>query len=182
MKKNVLVISTSLRARSNSEAFAAEFARGAQEAGNTVEQVSLRDVDLAFCKGCLACQARGDGHCFMRDDADALVQKMATADVLAFATPVYYYGMSGQMKALLDRANPLFCVDYAFRDVYLLAAAAEDEGTTFDRTRISLEGWVYCFPKARLAGAVYGGGLEAPGDAASATSKLAEAFALGAAV
>ena len=44
---------------------------------------------------------------------------MKTADVLVFATPVYYYEMSGQMKTMLDRANPLYDSDYQFRDVYL---------------------------------------------------------------
>ena len=48
---------------------------------------------------------------------------MEWADVLAFATPIYYYKMSGQVKTMLDRGNPLYAADYAFWDVYLLAAA-----------------------------------------------------------
>ena len=52
---------------------------------------------------------------------------MLTADVIVFATPIYYYEMSGQMKVLLDRANPLYESDYQFRDVYLLATAADQE-------------------------------------------------------
>ena len=56
-----------------------------------------------------------------------LHEKMLTADVIVFATPIYYYEMSGQMKTLLDRANALFASDYAFRDIYLLTAAAEEE-------------------------------------------------------
>ena len=71
----------------------------------------------------------------LKDDANDIVEQMGRADVLVFATPVYYYGMSGQLKTLLDRANPLFPADYRFRDVYLLAAAAEDEAETVDGTR-----------------------------------------------
>ena len=70
---------------------------------------------------------------------------MLTADVLVFATPIYYYGMCGQMKTLLDRANPLFTADYAFRDIYLLAAAAEDDKHTVDGAVTGLGGWVDCF-------------------------------------
>lgn len=47
--------------------------------------------------------------------------------MIVFATPIYYYEMSGQLKTLLDRANALFPSDYAFRDIYLLASATEDE-------------------------------------------------------
>lgn len=46
--------------------------------------------------------------------------------MLVFATPIYYYEMSGQLKTLLDRLNPLFPSDYAFRDVYMLTAAGEN--------------------------------------------------------
>ena len=162
MGKKVLILSTSLRKNSNSNALAEEFARGAKDAGNTVELVSLRDKTVAFCKGCLSCQKTG--RCVIHDDADEITQKMLNADVLVFATPVYYYGMSGQMKTMLDRANPLFSADYAFRDVYLLAAAAENDEDTADGTVKGLEGWVVCFEKARLAGVIFGGGATAPGE------------------
>lgn len=52
---------------------------------------------------------------------------MHDADVLVFATPIYYYEMSGQMKTLLDRANPLYVRDYEFKEVYVLTSAAENE-------------------------------------------------------
>ena len=52
---------------------------------------------------------------------------MKDAEVIAFATPIYFYEMCGQMKTLLDRSNPLFPSDYAFRDIYLLATAPSIE-------------------------------------------------------
>ena len=106
MNKNVLVVSSSLRSHSNSERLADEFVRGVQESGNYAEHISLRDKTIHFCKGCLTCQE--SQRCVIHDDADMIVQKMRTADVIVFATPIYYYEMSGQMKTLLDRANPLF--------------------------------------------------------------------------
>lgn len=63
---------------------------------------------------------------------------MLHADVLVFATPIYYYEMCGQMKTLLDRANPLYPSDYAFRDVYFIATAAEDGDEVWTRASSGL--------------------------------------------
>ena len=158
----VLVISTSLRPRSNSHALAEAFARGAAEAGHEVETVSLRGKDLRFCTGCLACQKTQ--RCVQADDVPDLVRRMHDADAIAFATPIYYYEMSGQMKTLLDRANPLYGSDYRFRDIYLLASAADDDPHTPDRAATGLGGWIECFERARLAGTVFAGGVDAPGE------------------
>lgn len=162
MSKKVLVISTSPRKGGNSETLADEFIRGAQEAGNSVEKITLYDKSIGFCKGCLACQTTR--RCVIRDDADAIAQAMLTADVIAFATPIYYYGMCGQMKTMLDRANPLFPADYQFRDIYLLAAAAEEDAHTVDGAVTGLQGWIDCFEKARLAGTVFAGGVTTVGE------------------
>ena len=162
MSKKVLVISTSLRKNSNSEKLAAAFAEGAKEAGHAVERISLGGKSVGFCRGCLACQKTR--RCVIKDDAADMLQKMLAADVIAFATPIYYYEMSGQMKTLLDRANPLFPSDYAFRDIYLLAAAAESEEETMEGAVHGLKGWIACFEKARLAGTVFAGGVTGPGE------------------
>ncbi len=162
MSKTVLVLSTSPRKGGNSDALADAFVRGAQKAGNQVEKITLYDKTIGFCKGCLSCQ--NTQRCIIRDDADAITQKMLTADVIAFATPIYYYGMCGQMKTLLDRANPLFPAAYQFRDIYLLAAAAEADEHTVDGAVTGLQGWIDCFEKARLAGTVFAGGVTAVGE------------------
>ena len=177
MSKKVLVLSTSPRKNSNSEALAEAFARGAADSGHEVELISLRGKELRFCMGCFACQK--SGKCVLRDDMQEIVPKMEQADVLAFATPIYYYEMSGQMKTLLDRGNPLFVSDYRFRDVFLLASAAEDEDFVPQRAISGLEGWIECFPKARLAGTVFGGGVTDTGEMKNHPQKLQEAYALG---
>ena len=162
MSKKILVLSTSPRKGGNSEALADEFVRGAQEAGHSVEKITLYDKTIGFCKGCLSCL--NTRRCVIRDDADAIAQAMLTADVIAFATPIYYYGMCGQMKTLLDRANPLYGTEYRFRDIYLLTAAAEEDAHTPDGTVTGLQGWISCFEKARLAGSVFAGGVTSVGE------------------
>lgn len=160
--KKVLIITSSLRQRSNSDALAEAFARGAADAGNEVETVTLKGKELHFCRGCLACQQTK--KCVIADDAPAIVQKMYEADAIAFATPIYYYELSGQLKTLLDRSNPLFTTDYHFRDIYLLTSAAEDETYVPERATAGLQGWIDCYEKARLAGTVFAGGVNAPGE------------------
>ena len=96
--KKVIVISTSLRAGSNSEMLADKFAEGARASGNEVEKISLRGKEIKFCIGCLSCQRTG--ACVFRDDVPAIMEKVLHADVVCWATPIYYYEMSGQMKTM----------------------------------------------------------------------------------
>lgn len=162
MPKKILIVTASLRTGSNSDTLSEAFARGARDAGHTVEVVSLKGKQIAFCHGCLSCLKTG--RCGIADDALALTEKVGQSDVVAFATPVYYYGLSGQLKTLLDRCNSLYGHDYAFRDIYLLACAAEAEDSAVEGSVKGLQGWVDCFEKARLAGTVFAGGVTDPGD------------------
>ena len=162
MSKRVLIISSSPRKGGNSETLAAAFAKGAREAGNQVETVYLREKQVSFCKGCLACLKLG--HCVIQDDAVEIAAKMHDANVLVFATPVYYYCVSGQLKTMLDRANPLFGTDYAFTKAYLLASAAEAEPEAVEGTEKAIQGWVDCFPRCQLAETVFAGGVNDIGD------------------
>ena len=85
--------------------------------------------------------------------------KVLKADVVCWATPIYYYEMSGQMKTLIDRMNAMYEMDYQFRDVYLLSTAADDDEPTPKRAETGLTGWIDCYPKSRLAGTLFCGGV-----------------------
>lgn len=176
MSKKIVVISTSPRKNGNSETLADEFAKGAIDAGNMVEKICLYDKTIGFCKGCLSCQKTQ--RCVIHDDADVIAQKMGEADVLVFATPIYYYEMCGQMKTMLDRANPLFSSDYKFREVYMLSTAADDDEFVPQRAENGLQGWLDCFPKAHLSGTVFAGGVTQTGEIFG-HSALAKAYEMG---
>lgn len=174
--KKVIVISTSLRAGSNSDMLADKFIEGALAAGNEVEKITLSGKNIGFCKGCLACQKLG--KCVIDDDANGIMQKVLEADVVCWATPIYYYEMSGQMKVLIDRMNAMYSLDYKFRDVYMLTTAAEDEPEVPKRAEAGLTGWIDCYPKSRLAGTLFCGGVDAPRTIRGSV-KLQEAYQLG---
>lgn len=177
MKKNVLVISSSLRNGSNSELLAKAAMEGAAAAGHEVTWLSLKDKQMNFCKGCLACQ--NTGKCVIRDDMDNMIGQVRDADAIVFATPVYYYGMSGQLKTFLDRCNPLYISDYKFREIYLLTTSAEDGDEVYQTTKAGIQGWVDCFPKAKLMDVVSGGGVNNPKEVTFHPELLEKAYSLG---
>lgn len=176
MSKKILVISTSLRNNSNSEFLADSFIEGAKSAGNEVEKITLKNKIIAFCKGCLACQSLG--KCVIKDDAIDIAEKMKEAEVIVWATPIYYYEMSGQMKTLIDRVNSLYSSDYKFRDIYFLSTAAEDEKGVDSRAINGLKGWIDCYGKAFLAGSVFAGGVDGAGTI-NGHKALKEAYEMG---
>ncbi len=176
MGKKVLILSSSPRKGGNSEALVSSFAKGAEEAGNEVEIIHLREKQYGFCKGCFVCLKFG--QCVIKDDAAEIIAKMHDADALVFASPVYYYSISGQLKTMLDRANPLYDTDYAFTEVYFLATAAENEKETVEGSIKAIQGWVDCFPRCELKKTVFAGGVNDIGDIKGHPA-LEEAYQIG---
>lgn len=164
MPKKVFILTSSARIESNSEKLAQSFAKGAQDAGHEVELIRLANRTIQFCRGCLSCQKTL--RCLIKDDMADILEQMRHADVVVFATPIYYYEMSGLMKTFLDRTNPLFPQEYQFRDIYLLATAADEAEHAFDRAIAGLEGWIECFEETQLVDSIVAGGVTGPGDIA----------------
>ena len=174
--KKVIVISTSLRHGSNSDMLAEKFVEGAKAAGNDVEKISLVDKNIQFCKGCMGCQKLG--RCVINDDVNDIMARVLKADVVVWATPIYYYEMSGQMKTLIDRMNAMYEQDYQFREGYLLTTAADDEAETPKRAEAGWTGWIDCYPKSRLAATLFCGGVNDAREI-EGNPKLQEAYEIG---
>lgn len=177
MSKKVLVISTTLRKGGNSDILADSFIKGAEEAKNSVEKISLIGKKIDYCKGCLSCQETE--RCIIKDDANEIIEKIKNSDIVVFSTPIYFYEMTGQMKTLLDRTNPLFPSEYKFKDIYLLATAADTDEKSIDRAIAGLEGWVECFENSSLKGVVRGVGTDIVGSIKKYEERLKEAYELG---
>ena len=160
--KKIIVVTSSPRKGGNSETLAQKFAYGAKAAGNEVEFVAVRDIGLKFCTGCMFCQTHD--KCVLGDGMNSLYEKFQNADVLVFATPVYYYAVCGQLKTFLDRLNPLYPRKNKFKDVYLLATAAEDEDSAMDGAVKDIQGWIDCFSGVSLKGVIRGIGVNERGE------------------
>lgn len=115
----------------SSNMLAESFRRGAEEAGHTVEIIDAAREDIHPCTGCVHCGY--EGPCAQKDAVEELRPVILGADMLVFVTPLYYYGMSSQLKKLVDR----FCafnMSLTSRRVKsaLIAAAWNSDGWTFD--------------------------------------------------
>lgn len=98
---NILVLTGSPRENGNSNTLAEHFIRGATEAGHTVQHF---DAALHSISPCIACNSCGmDGPCVMDDDFEVVRPMLLVADMVVLATPMYYFGISSQLKALIDR-------------------------------------------------------------------------------
>lgn len=175
--KNILVISSSLRQGGNSEQLADAFIKGAKEKGHHVEKITLANKDIRFCKGCLFCQQ--SKPCIIQDDVNMIIDRMQCVDSIVFASPIYFYAMSGQLKTVLDRTNPLFVQDYRFRDIYLLLSAADEEVSAMDGAIKEIEGWISCFENSTLRGIIKGVGLDTYGAIEKHKDILQQAYIMG---
>ena len=100
-KMKILVITGSPRKNGNSNTLADNFIKGAQEAGHSVVR-----FDSAFKKvhPCIACNKCGmNGQCVFKDDFEFIRNNIVDADAVVFASPMYYFGISAQIKAVIDR-------------------------------------------------------------------------------
>lgn len=176
MGKNVIVINSTERVNGNSEVLVKRFIKGAEE-NNNVEIINLRELNYGFCKGCLACQ--NTGICIIDDDIQNVISKVKNADVLAFATPVYYYAMSGQLKTFLDRMNPLYIADYKFKDIYLFTSCADESSSAMNVIIDEVKGWAECFDGVKLKESLCGISSTNIGDIKNQTEILEKAFEIG---
>lgn len=162
MGKQILILSGSPRKGGNSETLCAQFAKGAQEAGHTVELIRLHAKKLGFCTACYACKKTG--VCVQKDDMAEILEKMGAADVIVLSTPVYFYQMTAQMKTLIDRTMAAYYDQtLAGKEFYFIVTAAEDR-PALERTMDGLEGLTDCVPGAKVMGRIYGAGAWQLGD------------------
>ena len=156
MTKKVLILSGSPRKGGNSDLLCDQFLKGAQEAGHEVEKIRICEKKIAPCMGCYFCQTHQD-QCALKDDMPAIVDKIMQADVLVLASPVYFYSINAQMKAVIDR-----CVRSWERihnkEFYYIMTAAEDAKHTMDTTLACFRGFADCLEGSQEKGVIYGKG------------------------
>ena len=160
--KNVLILEGSPRANGNSAILSEAFAKGAEEAGCSVETIRVARKKVAGCLGCNACYRNG-GACVQKDDMAEIRDKMLAADVIVLASPIYFYSMTAQMKAVIDRTYA-FYQDLAGKTFFFLITCAATE-TEFTQTMLAaLRGFTSCVPNAKEGGMVLGVNAMEAGD------------------
>lgn len=175
MNKKVLILSGSPRKGGNSDILCDEFARGAAQSGNAVEKIRVAEKNIGFCRACYACRA--EGRCAIKDDMAEVLQKMIDADVIVFASPVYFYSIDAQLKALIDRTVARW-LEVKDKEFYYIITAADGEEAAAQTTLACLRGYADCVKGAKEMGVIYGMGVYEKGEVTS-TAAMARAYDMG---
>lgn len=83
------------------------FREGAQAAGHEVEEYQVGKMKIAGCLGCEYCHTKGNGACIQKDDLEKILPAYKEANMIVFASPIYYFTMSAQMEAAIQR---VYCI------------------------------------------------------------------------
>ncbi|GKX68525.1 flavodoxin family protein [Inconstantimicrobium mannanitabidum] len=92
----------------NTEVLLEQFLIGCEEAGAEKETIYLNRKHINHCSGCFSCWTKTPGKCIHKDDMEDLLLKVSMADIIVYATPLYYFTVTGLMKDFMDRTLPLF--------------------------------------------------------------------------
>ena len=160
----------------NSAILSGEFVRGAEEAGCSVEKVQIAGKKIAGCLGCNACYRNG-GVCVQKDDMVEIREKMLAADVIVLASPIYFYSMTAQMKAVMDRSYA-FYQQLAGKTFYFLITCGAPDAAFTETMLAALRGYTCCIPNAKAGGYVLGVGAMEAGEIRG-TAAMTEAYQLG---
>ena len=141
MMKKILIILGGGRKKGNTAQLVDAFMKGAMEAGHATELISLNQLQVNGCIGCNAC--RYGKPCVQKDDFNSLVPKILEADLLVFASPLYFWTISSKIKAFIER---FYCIaqkddnpplgryeKYPVHDCALLMTSADDFFWTFEQ-------------------------------------------------
>ena len=139
--KKILVVTGGGRPKGNTARLVDSFVKGAEEAGHSVEKVSLVKTEVKGCLGCNAC--RYGKPCVQKDGFNELVPKIKGADLVVFASPLYFWTISSKLKAFIERfyciaeedADPTYgrYERYPVKDSALLMTSADGFFWTFEQ-------------------------------------------------
>ncbi len=180
----VLGIMGSPRIKGNTDLLLDEALKGAQSQGAEIEKLVVDKLKIAPCReyyGCLR-----DGNCAMRDDMDSIYPKLLEADGVIIASPIFFYGLTSQVKALIDRCQALWIrrhilkqnmPDSSRRGAFIAVGATRGK-RLFDGSILTVK---YFF---QAIGVTYVGellipGVDKKGEIKEHPTALSEAFELG---
>ncbi|HHW48704.1 MAG TPA: flavodoxin family protein [Clostridiaceae bacterium] len=146
MFKNIVVVNGSPRKGGNTEALADAFVEGAKEAGHTVVKFNVARMKINGCLDCKHCFTHR-GECAQKDEMQEIYKELYKADMLVLASPIYWWGFSAQLKAVIDRMFVNESKPLPIKSSALLLVCADTDATTVEpvisqyKKIISYTGW-----------------------------------------
>lgn len=172
----IIVLVGSMRKGGNTDLLAQAFTEGASK-NNDVEIVSVADYKVNPCIGCNSCFSREENKCFQNDDMSVIYEKLRTADIVVIASPVYFYGVSAQLKAIIDRLHTPMRNEFQIKKLALLLVGAASLPNLFDAIKLQYQ-MVLDFFHLENIGMVLVRGVKDIGDI-EGNKALKEAYELG---
>ena len=173
---NIIIFIGSMRKNGNTARLTQSFAEGAAR-NNNVEIVSVADYYVNPCIGCNSCFTRKGNKCFQNDDMVQIYEKLQNADIVVIASPVYFYGISAQLKAIVDRLHTPMRNTFHIKRLGLLLVGAAELPNLFDPIVMQYQ-MVLDFFKLESIGTVLVRGVKDIGDIEN-NPALKEAYELG---
>jgi multimeric flavodoxin WrbA len=172
----IVAVGGSPRRKGNSNSLLRAAVEAAVERGATAEYFYASDLDIAGCKACNGCRKGPDAVCVQQDDMQELYTAIKTCDVLVLASPVYFYGLSSWIKAVLDRGYALITPDASEtggeewpqrvprgKEFYLITTQAE-ESPFYGYQILSSVVYGFTWTGISLGGHLVATGLDGPHD------------------
>lgn len=128
----IAVLIGSPRKNGNTEILANSFIAGVDKKKNSVEVIHVIGKKVNGCIGCNFCYKDSRHNCIHRDDMKEIYDTLANADVIVIATPIYFYGVSSQLKCIIDRLHNPIRNTFKVKELVLLAVCADTIPTVFD--------------------------------------------------
>jgi multimeric flavodoxin WrbA len=182
VQKKVLILMGSPRKAGNSAVLAEHLAKGAMDAGARVETIYLHGMNINPCTGCDECQGEKAAGCVIDDAMQGTYRKLEEADSIVFASPIYWFSVTAQLKMVIDR---IYAIGGGGKNILagknlgiLLAYADSDPFTSGAVNALRMFQDISAYLGTVIAGAVYGSAFEA-GEIARNKEILEQARALG---
>lgn len=173
---NIVILVGSMRKDGNTDLLAQAFAEGARK-NNSVEILSVADYKVNPCIGCNSCFTREGNRCFQNDDMNVIYEKLKVADIVVVASPVYFYGISAELKAVIDRLHTPMRNEFSIKKLALLLVGAAELPEMFDAIILQYQ-LILDFFHLEDAGMVLVRGVKDKGDM-KGNAALKEAYDLG---
>ncbi len=184
---NIMALYGSPRQGGNTGLLLDEFIKGAKGEGAAVDRLYIHDVSISPCRGCLACFQ--DGRCIIADDMEQIYPRLLAADIVVLASPIFFYGVAGGTKVLIDRAQALWGRKYVLNDPslgkegkkrtgFFISVGGTKGPKMFEGAVLTVKYFFDAF-NVKYGGELLVRGVDAKGDILKQPQALADALAAG---
>lgn len=161
MSRNILVVCGSPLSNGNTNALADAFIRGAEEAGNTITKLWVGNKKISGCRGCRYCMTH-DGVCVQKDDMVDVLPLFYNHDMVVFSTPVYFFGLTAQIKTMIDRLYPALTKPFSISAAAFLSVMGDTNEATMEPSIMNYKA-IIKYLKWENKGIITAGGIDEKG-------------------